>query len=233
MSLVSSPVGSNSCIIPAMTEADCKKHPNARIAVFAREPRLGQVKSRLAKGIGETEALALYEAMLARTAALAEQSGLAEWNLWVTSNRSHESFLTLCNKKNIYVQQGSDLGARMAYTIEQTLGREGIDSLVVIGTDCPALTLDYLDHALTALDTGVDVVLGPAEDGGYVLIGVRQPQGAIFEGIDWGTDKVLSQTLALIAKKRLRWLELDVLWDVDRLEDLDRLASLEPPLIWV
>ena len=207
-------------------------HPRSRIVVFAREPLLGQVKSRLAVEIGPQQALAVYEAMLGRLGALLNRGKLAEWDLWVTSNVSHESFLSLCNKTNIYLQAGQDLGARMDGAIQQTLRDEELESVILIGTDCPALTEDYLDQALLALNSGVDVVLGPAEDGGYVLVGMTRPLTAVFEDIPWGTDQVMARTLEALRVNDLNYRLLDTLWDVDRPEDLVRLKQLEPPLSW-
>lgn len=207
-------------------------HPRSRIVVFAREPLLGKVKSRLAIEIGAQEALAVYRAMLARLGQLLTQAQIASWDLWVTSNCSHKDFLSICNKTNIYIQNGQDLGARMDDAIQQTLRQENVESVVLIGTDCPALTERYLDQALLALDSGTDVVLGPAEDGGYVLVGMRRPITALFEDIPWGTDQVMSRTLEALKAHELSYELLDTLWDVDRPEDLVRLQSLLPPLHW-
>ena len=207
-------------------------HPRSRIVVFAREPLLGKVKSRLAIEIGAQEALAVYRAMLARLGQLLTQAQIASWDLWVTSNCSHKDFLSICNKTNIYLQNGQDLGARMDGAIQQTLRQENVESVVLIGTDCPAVTERYLDQALLALESGVDVVLGPAEDGGYVLVGMRRPITAVFEDIPWGTDQVMHRTLETLKAKELTYRLLDTLWDVDRPEDLVRLQSLVPPLNW-
>lgn len=207
-------------------------HPRSRIAVFAREPRLGQVKSRLAGEIGPQQALAVYRAMLARLGELLNRGKLAEWDLWVTSNPSHEDFLSLCNKTNIYLQDGRDLGARMEFAIRQTLLESKVENVILIGTDCPALTEDYLEQALLALESGVDVVLGPAEDGGYVLVGMGRPLPAVFEDIPWGSGQVMHRTLEALRVNDLSCRLLDTLWDVDRPEDLSRLQLLEPPLSW-
>ena len=207
-------------------------HPRSRILVFAREPLQGKVKSRLAAEIGAKQALAVYQAMLARVGQLLIQSQIAAWDLWVTSNLSHKNFVSICNKKNIYMQTGQDLGARMDAAIRQTLLKKSVESVILIGTDCPALTQRYLDQALLALESGVDVVLGPAEDGGYVLVGMRRPIGAVFEDIPWGTEQVMQRTLEALKAKELTYRLLDTLWDVDRPEDLARLQLLEPPLSW-
>ena len=207
-------------------------HPRSRIAVFAREPRLGQVKSRLASEIGAQQALAVYRAMLARLGELLVRARLAEWDLWVTSNCSHKSFVSICNKRNIYLQSGQDLGARMEGAIQQTLMDKDVENVILIGTDCPALNKGYLDQALLALESGVDVVLGPAEDGGYVLVGMRRPIAAVFADIPWGTDQVMHRTLESLKANELSYRLLATLWDVDRPEDLARLQLLEPPLNW-
>lgn len=216
-----------------MTERlEARIHPRGRIVVFAREPRLGQVKSRLAKTLGEAAALAIYEAMLLRVGKLLQHAGLAPWDLWVTSNPSHKTFITLCNKKNIYLQEGADLGARMDFALRQSLAREDSDAVILIGTDCPALSADYLDGALAALESGSDVVLGPAEDGGYVLIGARQPIPGLFEAMPWGSEQVLPRTLERLADSGLSYQLLETLWDVDYPDDIPRLKSLSPPLHW-
>ncbi|MFT7470552.1 MAG: rSAM/selenodomain-associated transferase 1 [Kiritimatiellia bacterium] len=208
------------------------RHPRSRIVVFAREPLLGKVKSRLAIEIGAQEALAVYQAMLARLGQLLTHAQIAAWDLWVTSNCSHKDFVSICNKSNIYLQNGQDLGARMDAAIRHTLQQEDVESVILIGTDCPALTERYLEQALLALESGVDVVLGPAEDGGYVLVGMRRPIAAVFEDIPWGTDQVMHRTLETLSAKELTYKLLDTLWDVDRPEDLARLQLLEPPLSW-
>ncbi|MBL4729661.1 MAG: TIGR04282 family arsenosugar biosynthesis glycosyltransferase [Gammaproteobacteria bacterium] len=217
---------------PGSTTVIATGHPRSRIVVFAREPRLGQVKSRLATEIGAQQALAVYQAMLARLGGLLNRTQIAEWDLWVTSNCSHKNFLSICNVKNIYTQCGENLGARMSGAIEQTLHDKGVGSVILIGTDCPALTAGYLDQALLTLASGVDVVLGPAEDGGYVLVGMRRPIAAVFEGIPWGTGQVMQKTLQALQDHELSYKLLSTLWDVDRPEDLARLQSLKPPLSW-
>jgi glycosyltransferase A (GT-A) superfamily protein (DUF2064 family) len=97
---------------------------------------------------------------------------------------------------------------------------------MVIGTDCPALTADHLRGAASAL-ADHDVVLVPAEDGGYVLIGMRAPQPGLFSDMVWGTETVLAETRARIARLGLTSCELETLWDVDRPEDLARLSAEE------
>ena len=207
-----------------------KQYTDSRMVVFAREPLLGSVKTRLVTALGEERTLALYEAMLSRTVSQAQLSDLTEVDLWVSSNISHQFFLNICNKKNIFLQYGKDLGLKMANAIEKTFQLPSIKSVVLIGTDCPAMTSEYIESAFAALKAGSDVVLGPATDGGYVLIGVGKVIPKLFEGIQWGGDRVLAATIDKIRSQNLKCQLLDMLWDVDCPEDLVRLEELEPPL---
>ena len=98
---------------------------------------------------------------------------------------------------------------------------------LVIGTDCPALTPALLRLAANTL-AGHDAVVVPAEDGGYVLIGMRQAAPRIFDAVDWSTGHVMAQTRARLAEMDWRWQEFAPLWDVDRGEDLERLNACFP-----
>jgi rSAM/selenodomain-associated transferase 1 len=206
-----------------------KQRSNARLLVFARAPCLGQVKTRLSASIGDANALRLYRAMLGRLGALLE--GM-DWDLWVTSNKFHKDFLSICKSKNICDQKEGDLGQRMLHAISCSLAQESIEFVVLIGTDCPALEPAYLECAFEALQEGVEVVLGPAEDGGYVLVGMRQPVPEIFSNINWGSGTVLEETVQRLRQLGLSYRLLETLWDVDTVEDLPRLRELSPPLLW-
>ena len=108
--------------------------------------------------------------------------------------------------------------------------------VVLIGTDCPVLLAAHLVAAARMLrgdgDGPNDAVFVPAEDGGYVLVGLRGPQPRLFEGIDWGSERVMAQTRERLSELGLRWVELPTLWDVDRPGDLLRLATLEGYRAW-
>lgn len=216
----------------ARENPDRQRYPGARIAVFLREPLPGATKTRLIPALGAAGALALYEAMAERTIRLIQREALAGLSLWVTSNPAHEWFLSNCNKKEIYVQEGSDLGLRMAHCAATLLAQDGVDGVLIVGSDCPALDGAYLSQALAALESGADVVIGPASDGGYVLIGLRAPVADLFRDVDWGTSRVLAQTMAHAQELALRVELLPELWDVDTEADLTRLDSLQPPLAW-
>jgi uncharacterized protein len=121
-------------------------------------------------------------------------------------------------------QPSGDLGTRMLAALET-----GGDPTLVIGSDCPAFTPEHLRAAADALGHA-DVVLIPAEDGGYVLIGARSPQSELFSGVSWGTSTVLAETRERIAALNLKAVELGPLWDVDTESDLARLERELPAL---
>lgn len=206
------------------------RYPRARILVFAREPVPGRVKTRLQPALGEDGTVRLYKTLLETVVGQLEELELAPWELWVTSNPSHEYFLTLCNKRDIYIQSGNDLGARMDHASSTALAREAVDRVIIIGSDCPVLDADYLSQALAAL-AEEQVVIGPADDGGYVLIGMNRPQPALFQEIDWGTASVLHQTQARLEAAGLTVACLEQRWDVDRPGDLERLKALSPEML--
>ena len=208
------------------------KFPSARIAVFAREPKIGEVKTRLAAQIGAESALRLYLAMLHRVVATVERTALAEFHLWAASDPGHEEFTALCDVQDIRLQQGEDLGSRMHNAAAAELAEDGVECVLIVGSDCPALTPDYLEQALDALSAGVEVVLGPARDGGYVLIGLRQVSWKLFSGVDWSGPGVLEQTLERVREVGLSHQLLESSWDVDDAEDLPLLEALRPPLSW-
>lgn len=185
------------------------------IIVFARAPVPGQAKTRLAPRLGEWRAAQLH-ARLTRHAvrtALAARCGPVELH----ATRRHRFFDSL--GVPLRVQKGKDLGERM-YRALAKASRPAI----LIGTDCPMLTAADLRRALRWLQGGCDVVLAPAEDGGYALIGARRLSPAMFEGIEWGGERVYDETRTRLSG--YRWRALRRVWDVDRAEDLDRLRWL-------
>lgn len=208
--------------------------PHSRIVIFAREPILGSVKTRLAPAIGEQAALDLYKSMATRVISRSRSSGLAEVELWVSSNIDNKYFLSICNKRDIYLQSEGDLGAKMASAMAEVLRRQETENLILIGTDCPAIDYDYLQEALYQLNSAAEgasrVVVGPAQDGGYVLIGMNRNIPGLFEGIKWGSASVLEDTLGYLKRGAIDYHLLAELWDVDRAEDLQALAGLEPPI---
>ena len=198
------------------------------IAVFARAPQAGAAKTRLIPALGAAGAARLQRRLTLHALAVARRAALGGVTLWTAAEREHRFFLALqrCRGIECRCQLGDDLGARMAAAFAAHAG-----PLLLIGTDCPALQPAHLVAAAAALSgeqqDGHDAVFIPAEDGGYVLVGLRCSQPRLFAGVDWGSERVMAQTRQGLAALGLRWLELPTLWDVDRPSDLPRLASLE------
>jgi rSAM/selenodomain-associated transferase 1 len=205
------------------------KTEQVAIAVLAKAPVPGLAKTRLAPALGDDGAAALQDRLTAHAVATACAAETGPVTLWAAPDPSHTSFRILAERHPISLatQPDSDLGARMLTAIAAAKG-----PALVVGTDCPALTADHLLVAATHLRDGIDAVLIPAEDGGYVLIGMRQQQPALFAGMTWSTDTVAAETRRRMARLNLSWREPARLWDVDRPEDLARLQSapvLGPP----
>ena len=195
--------------------------------VFAKAPTPGRVKSRLVPALGEQAAAALHRQLAERTLCTALAAGPGQVELWCAPATDDAFFAACANRHGVGLRaQGEgDLGVRMARALDYALA-EGSPALL-IGSDCPALTPAYLREAAAALLGGNDAVIGPAEDGGYVLIGLaRGPAAPLFEEISWGSTAVMQQTRARLSGLNWRWRELATLWDVDRPEDLSRLARL-------
>jgi uncharacterized protein len=148
----------------------------------------------------------------------------AQAQLWVAGDPA-DPFVQDCARRfrvPVFEQRGADLGQRMAYAFDRSLAAvEGVCGCVVIGTDCPAQTVDDLEQAGLALRSH-DAVLQPAEDGGYVLLGLKRPQPKLFEAIDWGSPHVTEQTVQRAASLGLALHRLRTVPDLDDAADLQR-----------
>lgn len=207
------------------------RFPNSRILLFAKEPVLGQVKTRLQDALGAEGCLQFYRRLLRHRLLTLESARLAPWELWVAGDPAHVDFTGTCAPEQISVQHGDDLGQRMSHASSTVLARPGVQSVIVIGVDCPVLDAEYLAVALSALQAEQRVVLGPAEDGGYVLIGMNVAEAGVFRDIDWGSEAVLAQTRTRLRELAVAHRLLPMLWDVDRPEDLVRLGESMPELL--
>src|SRR5690606_19002336 len=195
------------------------------VVVFARAPVAGHVKTRLASRLGAAGAARLQARLTANAVdtALRAQIGVVELH---GAPARHQFLRLLGSRARIAVrpQKGKDLGERMRNAFERVLRRHR--PVVLIGADCPALTPGDLRRAVRLLRGGADVVLAPAEDGGYALVGLRRVRPRLFEDIAWGGAEVLAQTLRRAGEARLAPRALRTVWDVDRPPDLERLRAL-------
>lgn len=195
------------------------------VAILARAPIPGQAKTRLIPALGAAGAAHLQRWLLQRTVATALAADVGPVVLWCAGDPQHPDFIQ-CHAfgaVTLRPQPEGDLGVRMLAALREA----PTAATLVIGTDCPALTAAHLRAAARALDAN-DVVLLPAEDGGYVLVGAMRPLPELFASVDWGTDQVMAQTRQRLVAQGVRWSEPATLWDVDRPEDLARLTALYP-----
>ena len=193
------------------------------VAVFARAPTPDAAKTRLIPRLGVEGAAALHAALVRRTLIIALASSLRPVTLWCTPDLDHPFFADLCREFGIRLrpQTGGDLGDRMlaAFQAHQP------DPLLLIGTDCPVLSPDHIRRGALDIAAGADAVFLPAEDGGYALIGLKQPLEDLFRAMPWGSDAVMAITRERLAQLGARWTEPAIIWDVDRPEDVDRLST--------
>lgn len=226
------------------------------ICVMARAPVACQAKTRLIPALGAVAAARLQRQLTRRTVEVAVAADVGHVTLWCAPNTSHRSFRALARAYPILLrtQCSGHLGARMQQVFEahgtdvERRGSSDFDCsdehcssharasknaatqpapILLIGTDCAEFAAGHLRAAADALRAGNEAVLTPAEDGGYVLIGLRRPQPTVFDGIDWSTDRVLAQTRERLREAGLSWHECPTLWDVDRPADLARLKKLD------
>jgi rSAM/selenodomain-associated transferase 1 len=201
---------------------------DVRVAVFAKAPIAGLAKTRLVPALGARGAARLQREFTRHALQTAAAAGLGPVALWCAPESEHRFFRALRRTTNVdcHVQAGGDLGERMHAAFRAHCAQ---GPLLLIGTDCPALSPSNLRWAAQALCDGHDAVFGPAEDGGYVLVGLRSPQPALFTGMTWSTPTVMSETRARARALGLRVTELETLWDVDVPTDLERLVTLAFP----
>ena len=198
------------------------KFTDTVLLVFSKAPVPGQVKTRLLPTLNPDQAAQIHQKLCINALQLTTQSGLCPVQLWCSPSTEHTFFATARQKYalSLHTQCGTNLGEKMHHALSTAL--QHYQHAVLIGCDCPALTEFHLQQAITALTQNHDIVLAPAEDGGYVLIGLNQPQPELFKNITWGSQTVLTDTRERIANSELVLFELPELWDVDTPEDLTR-----------
>ncbi len=193
--------------------------------VFAKAPVPGRVKTRLVPSLGAQGAAGLYERMTRHSLGIAVKASPGSVSLWCTPTVEHPFFKNCVEefKVALHLQGDGDLGKRMAHAFQETLKISSF--AILIGTDCPSLMLDDLRKAETILREGRDAVIGPTEDGGYLLMGLRHHAPELFTGISWGMGSVLEETRHRLRVLGWKWYELPRRWDVDRPEDVERLRN--------
>jgi rSAM/selenodomain-associated transferase 1 len=189
------------------------------LLIFTKNPEAGKVKTRLAATIGNDNALHVYERLVQHTIRVTN-------SLPVDKILFYSDFISdedLWNSEHYLkqVQNGKHLGERMNNAFSSAF-KNGYDRMVIIGTDCPQLNAEIIMNAFAYLNK-YDVVIGPAEDGGYYLLGLRHPCLQIFEDIHWSTDTVFDETAKKCIGLQLSYVLLPVLNDID--DEMDLLTS--------
>ena len=211
------------------------RHPTPveRIALFAKFPSPGRAKTRLIPALGAVGAADLHAQMVRHMLDQIEElrlAGAVETEVWCDGCEPDAFASAFATDIPCRAQPGGDLGHRMFTAFRSMLHRA--DAAVIIGSDCPSITPDTIREALDALRDN-DLVLGPAVDGGYYLIGLRRPVSALFEGVEWGGADVLRATQQRAALLGLKTRLLQTRRDIDEPEDLDewtRATALPAPL---
>lgn len=184
------------------------------ILIFTRNPELGKVKSRLAKGVGKQNALTIYKLLLQHTHNVVHQVDYHKWVGYSVAVRTEDMWENDAFHK--FQQEGEDLGARMQHAFQKAFAA-GHDKVLIIGSDLYDLRSHHITAAFEALETS-DVVIGPAQDGGYYLLAMKKAIPALFKNKNWGTESVLSDTLKDLKEQQVHHLE--TLNDIDFAEDL-------------
>lgn len=198
--------------------------PEPAIVIMAKAPIAGLAKTRLMPLLGAAGSAALQAWLLQRTVTTALAADLGPVSLWCTPDTDHPAFLACSRDSRLSLQRqpDGDLGLRMLTAAQASTTTAGV---LLIGTDCPLLDVQHLRQAAAALREH-DAVLLPAEDGGYVLLGLRQVRPEAFATINWSTERVLAQTRSRLSKLGWRWTEPETLWDIDYPADFARLQAM-------
>ncbi|MES2111235.1 MAG: TIGR04282 family arsenosugar biosynthesis glycosyltransferase [Bacteroidota bacterium] len=190
---------------------------NTALILFVRHPELGKVKTRLAKGIGDDKALAVYNLLLSHTRQITIPLNCRKFIYYTDQVIEHDIWTFPGYTKR--QQFGEDLGARMSNAFKD-LFEQGFKRVVIIGSDCYLLQTAILEQGITAL-ADKDVVIGPTFDGGYYLLGSNHYLPQLFTDKAWSTDQVTNQTVATINQLELTYSLLEKLHDVDEAADLE------------
>ena len=204
------------------------QYPDTVIQVFCKAPLAGQVKTRLMTVLSAEQAMQVHIELTERLLKLLHDAALCPVQLWCSPSTEFDFFQQQVTKYrlSLHQQAAGGLGQRMFQALNASL--QDFKQVLLVGCDCPSLTTDDFKQAITALKQGADVVLAPAEDGGYVLIGVKQAQAEVLSDVDmpWGTSQVLAITRQRLEQQQLKVHEIRQQWDVDTPDDLMRYRTI-------
>ncbi len=192
------------------------------ILLFAKAPVEGNVNTRLIPDIGVQAATKLQYDLIHQRLLMLAKADLSALHLMCAPDTQDECFLR-CKQQypiTLIEQSGCDIGARMLNAVKT--GLLHYKYCIVIGTDAPALDEEIIKQAIDVLQAGTEVVFVPAEDGGYVLVGLQQAYDFLFQEISWGSAEVMQQSKNKLDENNISYKELATCWDIDRLEDYQR-----------
>jgi len=200
------------------------RYPETRLVIFTKAPLAGYCKTRLIPQLGEQGAAQLQQQLIENCLERLCKPMLCPTELWCSPDTTHPDLQKLAKlyQLHLYQQQGDDLGQKMYHAMAYCAA----SYTFIIGSDCPEISSAYIEAGIEQLRSGQDAVIGPAEDGGYVLLGVQQVNKALFEGIRWGTAQVFAQTTQKMTAAGMRWSALATQWDLDDGRDLIRYQRL-------
>ncbi len=198
------------------------KESNNLLLIFTRNPELGKCKTRLAAKVGDPSALEIYKFLLQHTVAITQNLKMDKQVYYSNSIWEDDIWNPTTYQKKL--QKGEDLGMRMMSAFHDGF-HSGYEKIIIIGSDMYDLSQADLENAFDQLDK-YDFVLGPAEDGGYYLLGMRTLDTSLFKGKKWGQDSVLKDTLNNLEGKNYSL--LDTRNDVDHYEDIKDIEAFKP-----
>ncbi len=191
------------------------------VQVFFKAPEPGLVKTRLIPDVGIAKATEIHTHLVRHVVAVVENAQADAIQYWVSGNIKNLNRLSLPVEPVIQSQQGTDLGARMLHAL--ITGLQEFDKVVIVGGDAYSLCGDYIRQAFCLLDES-DCVLGPAEDGGYILLAAKRVHSQMFAGIHWGKATVLAEQLQRFDELELSYQLLEERWDIDNIVDIKKHA---------
>lgn len=190
------------------------------LVVFVKNPKLGKAKTRIAKDVGDHEALKIYSQLLQITRDIIAPVRVTKAIYYSEYIDTNDLWASIPCRKEL--QNGGDLGAKMMHAFNSEFDKSS--KVVLIGSDCPYITQDIIDQAFLILENK-DMVLGPVEDGGFYLIGLRRMDSDLFKNVVWSTSDVLDKTIKNALSLNMTYSLLEELSDVDFIEDWQKYQS--------
>ncbi|MCB2181628.1 MAG: TIGR04282 family arsenosugar biosynthesis glycosyltransferase [Desulfobulbaceae bacterium] len=207
------------------------KKSNELLIIFTRYPKIGKTKTRLIPFLGAKKAAELQRAMaeyIFGQCLKLHENRSSQIDVYFEGGEQNEVRGWVPGNMGCFQQRGEDLGERMKNALHDNFFRCNVERILLVGADCPHITPEILNQGYDMLQER-DLVLGPASDGGYYLIGLKRPASFLFENIEWGTERVLDQTIVQAEREGLTWGTLPTLTDIDKADDLPQLRNFGKP----